>query len=78
MTYPSEWKGKIKVSPEGIVFKRGLKLGSVVSSHVEGAKSPGGMVTNVVWRVLNFNGSVCAVFSSKTKAIESLVNGSVI
>ena len=47
MTYRKEWKGHLKVN--GGVHWDGVLLGHIFSKHVEGAKSPGGMVTNVLW-----------------------------
>ncbi len=73
MKYPKEWKGVVKVSPEGIVSKRGLNIGKVVGSYKAGVRSPGGMVTNTVWRAYSFDGEDLGLFLSKTLAVEELV-----
>lgn len=54
MKYKSEWKGRLRVdSHNGAVFWDNKSIGLVRSVRRDGAKSPGGMVTNQVWMARN-------------------------
>lgn len=66
MKYKPEWKGRLVVS-SGRVRWDGQLLGRIKAVYREGAKSPGGMVTNTVFVVDERE------FASQTEAIEFLI-----
>lgn len=70
MTYKKEWRGKLRVDTHGNVFWNGERRGQVLSRHREGAKSPGGMVTNTVFVADGVE------YPSMTLALEALVKKS--
>lgn len=51
MKYRPEWKGRLRITwnKGDEVWWDGTKIGLVWSEHCEGALSPGGMVTNLIW-----------------------------
>jgi hypothetical protein len=86
MKYREEWKGKLRVDTHMNAYWHGKNIGRVIGIYSEGAKSPGGMVTNTIWfaanpedtrRTLELLDSVKAgnesTFSSMDLALESLI-----
>jgi len=69
MKYPEAWKGRVKVRGCGRVYEDGAFIGVVASHYKKGARSPGGMVTNLEWTGSALDGR----FASMTLAIESIL-----
>ena len=67
MKYKPGWKGHLRINYQGTVFWDGQERGRVVARFVDGAKSPGGMVTNTVYSVGGLE------YPSMTRAVEALV-----
>lgn len=76
MRYKSEWKGRLVVSGE-VVKWDGVEIGRIHPHHKEGAKSPGGMVTNTVFIARKPGGLECRPLPSMTVALEWLIGNRV-
>jgi hypothetical protein len=50
MKYRQEWLGKLRIEDQSRVFWCDLPVGWVSKISRPGARSPGGMVTDTVWR----------------------------
>lgn len=72
MKYKPEWKGRLVVSGE-VVKWDGVVVGRVHPHHQEGAKSPGGMVTNTVFIARKPGGLEGRPMFSMTGALQWLI-----
>lgn len=72
MKYKPEWKGRLLVSGQKVKWD-GQYIGRIVSAHVEGAKSPGGMLTNTVFHAWKPGGLEPRTLASQTLALEWLI-----
>jgi hypothetical protein len=79
MRYRFDWKGKLRVDGKNNVHWNGQHVGKVSSRRVDGAKSPGGMVTDTVWTGTRLYATVGHGYekdtASLTEAIEYILAG---
>ena len=74
MKYPPEWKGRLRLASDRTDIWDGAVRGDVLAKTKRGAKSPGGLVTNVVWTARPAAAADAREFAAKTEAIRFLIS----
>lgn len=72
MKYRDEWRGRLRLQGQQVRWD-GLQVGCVVPKHQEGAVSPGGMRTNMVFVASRKGTQTHKTFESMTQALTWLV-----
>ncbi len=71
MKYKPEWKGRVKLNQHnGKISIDGVECGRILQHRVEGAKSPGGMVTNAEFSIEHLKER----YASMTLAIQAVID----